>query len=236
MSAQGIVVHIKDVSTVEKVGALADVVAALQVQVDRDFLPLWGVRATLVAGGRKPRNSWQIVILDNSDQAGALGYHDLTNTGQPLGKVFAATDKQYGLSWTVTLSHELLEMLVDPDVNLCALDDVRHCLYAYEVCDPVEDDSLAYDINGVKVSNFVTPQWFEPSSERAPFDFGKVLSGPLELAAGGYISVLKIKSGYWTSLYGSEMARLDWSKRAGLGSRRLRRAVGRLDWLRSRGE
>lgn len=236
MSASGIVVHIKDVSTVEKPGTLADVVAALQVQVDRDFLPLWGVRAQLVAGGRKPRGAWQVIVLDNSDQAGALGYHDLTTTGQPLGKVFAATDKQYGLSWTVTLSHELLEMLVDPDVNLCALDEARSRLYAYEVCDPVEDDSLGYDINGVQVSDFVAPQWFEPGATVGPYDFKRVLSSPLELAAGGYISVLKFRSGYWTNLYGSESARLDWSKRAGLGSRRLRRMSERKDWLISGAE
>jgi len=50
------------------------------------------------------------VILDDSDQAGALGYHDLTSDGLPIGKVFAASDLKAGTSWTVTASHELLEM------------------------------------------------------------------------------------------------------------------------------
>jgi len=39
---------------------------------------------------------WWVVVLDNSDQAGALGYHDLTSAGLPISKVFAGTDKQYG--------------------------------------------------------------------------------------------------------------------------------------------
>ncbi len=97
---------------------------ALQTQVRRDFAPAWGVDADLsfVPQGSKPvPGSWWLVILDNSDQAGALGYHDLTEEGLPLGKVFAGTDKHYGNEWTVTASHELLEMLGDPDVNLTAL-------------------------------------------------------------------------------------------------------------------
>ena len=55
--------------------------------------------------------------MDDSDQAGALGYHDLTSAGLPMGKVFARTDLQNNLSWTVTVSHELLEILGDPMIN-----------------------------------------------------------------------------------------------------------------------
>src|SRR5437763_912510 len=97
------------------------VVDALQKQVHRDFAPAWGVDADLVfcsAGETPPEEAWQLVILDNSDQAGALGYHDLTSSGLPLGKVFAGTDEQYGQKWSITASHELLEMLGDPDINL----------------------------------------------------------------------------------------------------------------------
>ena len=32
-----------------------------------------------------------MLVLDTSDQAGALGYHDVTPQGLPLGKVFAKT-------------------------------------------------------------------------------------------------------------------------------------------------
>ena len=63
----------------------------------------------------------QIIITDNPDQAGALGYHELTSAGAPLGKVFAKLDLDSGTSWTVTLSHELLEMLADPWINWCAM-------------------------------------------------------------------------------------------------------------------
>src|SRR5260221_12102218 len=79
-------------------------VPALQMQVQRDFAPAWGTDAdlTFVPKGTQPGpGAWWLVILDNSDVAGALGYHDVTSEGLPLGKVFAATDKQYGLNWTI---------------------------------------------------------------------------------------------------------------------------------------
>src|SRR5262249_42589876 len=62
-----------------------------------------------------------------------------------------------------TLSHEVLELIVDPMVS-CFVPgpDPRGgdgtVLFAYEVCDPVERTS--YQVDGVAVSNFVTPQYF----------------------------------------------------------------------------
>src|SRR5271157_173678 len=80
-------------------------VAALQKQVSEHFAPAWGVDAMLTfipSGAAPPPGTWWMVVLDSSDQAGALGYHDLTTDGLPLGKVFAGTDMQYGTQWTVT--------------------------------------------------------------------------------------------------------------------------------------
>jgi hypothetical protein len=91
------------VSDNEVIAAIAD----LQTQVSRDFAAAWGIHAdlTFVPSGSQPASgSWWLSILDNADQAGALGYHDITNEGRPLGKVFAATDKQFGANWTVTAS------------------------------------------------------------------------------------------------------------------------------------
>lgn len=143
--------------------------------------------------------------MDTSDQAGALGYHDLTPAGNPIAKVFAKDDQKYGLSLSVTLSHELLEMLVDPYIQNCVFDqtsDTEGTLYSYEVCDAPEDDSFGYLINGVLVSDFVFPTWFE--SGRAPnsvrFDFKNVIKAPLTLAPGGYIGkfVVGPNSTGWT--------------------------------------
>lgn len=176
--------------------AMAEAVA---VQVTRDFEPVWhaGVDVQFVPSTSKPpATDWVVALLDNSDQAGALGYHDLTPAGLPLGKIFAGTDRQYGSSVSVTLSHEVLEMLADPWINLAAQAPSGE-FYAWEVADAVEDDSLAYEIDGVKVSAFVTPHWFGSGSDdqnhlSSP---SGLLRRPLELAAGGYISVFDPSSG-----------------------------------------
>jgi len=218
---------------------LAPMVAALQKQVTRDFAPIWGIDANVVfvpKGGKVDPTYWQLGIFDNSDQAGALGYHDITAAGQPLGKVFAETDIQFGSSLSVTISHELLEMLGDPDINLCVFvqsTDTAGIIYAYEVGDPVEDDSLGYLIDGVLVSDFVYPSWFESFRVNGPFDKQNKVTKPFQLLAGGYIGVYQVpNSGGWTQLTPDAKARL-YRNRAKLGSRRERRKTPRDQWQKS---
>jgi len=109
--------------------------AALQRQVSEHFAPAWGVDAALAlvaTGAKPPSGSWWLVILDDSDQAGALGYHDLTDEAMPLGKVFVKTAQAAGVRWTITASHELLELLADPSINLtvCTTENNNLVLYA----------------------------------------------------------------------------------------------------------
>jgi hypothetical protein len=63
------------------------------------------------------------------------------------------------------------------------------------VCDAVQTHS--YPIDGVWVSNFVTPAWFNPPPHWTPpdpfgdgktdhrYDFAKMLGAPLEVSPGG---------------------------------------------------
>lgn len=217
-------------------------VPALQTQVHRDFAPVWGTDAdlTFVAqNGTPPDGYWWLVVLDNSDQAGALGYHDLTPQGLPLGKIFAATDQQYGEQWTVTASHELLEMLGDPDINLTAFvqsSDTVGVLYAYEVCDACEADAIAYQINGVLVSDFVYPAWFESFRQQGStqFDFQKQITQPFQLLPGGYIGVYNVTAGGgWTQIT-AQGTPAEYRARPRVGSRRERRRTPRDRWLRSK--
>jgi hypothetical protein len=242
------VISIFNESTVATDGQLAPIAVALQKQVTNDFYPVWGIKATViyVPKGRTPDPlSWQLGVFDNSDQAGALGYHDITAQGQPLGKVFAETDIQNNSSLSVTISHELLEMLGDPDINLTAFlqsSDTAGTLYAYETCDACEDDSLGYMIDGVLVSDFVYPAWFESFRTSGPFDKQGKISAPLQLLPGGYIGVYQIpNSGGWTQLNAqlsrtmqtSKDKRARYMERPKLGSRRERRRTPRNQWVRS---
>lgn len=205
------------------------VLAALQKQVSNEFKGYWELDCVVDFVPRtQPLTEgwWQIVVLDNADQAGALGYHELTNQGTPLGKIFAKIDLDSGSSWTVTLSHELLEMLADPWINWCAVGRDSK-IYALEVCDAVEADNLGYVIDGVLVSDFVTPAWFEPTCADR-LDFKQHVTKQLELARGGYISIFDPTAG-WTQID----AKGGPGPRILPGTRRQRRKMIRESWRRS---
>lgn len=209
----------------------------LQTQITRDFYPVWGRTAQLdfVGKGKSPaKGTWWLSLLDNSDQAGALGYHDLTSEGLPIGKAFIKTCEQYGASWTVDASHEMLEMLCDPDINLICADANGSTLYAYEVGDPVQDDACGYMIEGTLASDFVYPPFFEPSrpANSARFSYGVHVHSPLRIAPGGYMSYMNINSAQgWQQV--TEPGKLKVSSRAVVGSRRERRRTPKGDWLTS---
>jgi hypothetical protein len=192
------VIAITNQSSVLTDAEVKAVLPALQHQVTADFRAYWDIDATLIFMDKTAgmvAGWWQIVILDDADQADALGYHELSSVGTPLGKIFARLDKQSGSSWTVTLSHELLEMLGDPDI-----DTVKQAadgkFYALEVCDAVESDDLGYKIEGVLVSDFVTPKWFNDEVGNDRYSFKQRIKKPLELAPGGYISVYDGANGW----------------------------------------
>lgn len=220
------------------------VVAAMQVQVHRDFAPAWGIDADLVfvAKGQTPDpQSWWMVLLDDSDAAGALGYHELTPSGLPIGKVFCKTDIKYGLEWSVTASHELLEMIGDPDINLTVFHSMTRnggMLYAFENCDAVEDDKFGYKIDGVMMSDFVLPSYFQPSIP-GKWDFCGHLQGPYpSLLPGGYLSQFAVnmpgQAQGWTQIQAQRMIAEahgpDRTSRTSHGARKLKRAVDRSDW------
>lgn len=235
------VIAITNQSTVVSDDEVKAAIPALQKQVSNDFRPYWGVDARvyfLPKGETLTDGWWQIVVLDDPDQAGALGYHELSSTGGPLGKIFARLDQQAGASWTVTLSHELLEMLGDPDIDTCkqAADGK---FYALEVSDAVEADDLGYQIDGIQLSDFVTPRWFNDQVECDRYSFKQRVTKPLELAPGGYISVFD--KGGWSQLTekpllasGRKLA--ESAHTIHKGSRRARRAsyyVNRDAWRKS---
>lgn len=234
-------ISVINASTVLTDGEVRPVVDALQKQVTSDFRPAWGVDAelTFVGSGSQPApRTWWLSLLDDSDQAGALGYHDLTPDGLPIGKVFAATDLKLGTSWSVTTSHELLEMLGDPNINLTVFvqnDETSGVLYAYEVCDACETDNFGYQIGNVLVSDFVFPSWFENfrAAGSTQFDQTNNIQSPLQLLPGGYIGIFDVNSGSGWQQKTAEKRPVSLLSRGNVGSRRERRRVIRTHWIPS---
>src|ERR1700750_2821852 len=130
-------------------------VTAMQVYVDQHVAPVWGTPAKLVKSTGFLKDCWAVVFLDDADQPGALAYHDLTPDGLPLSKVFVKTTLQNNDLVSVSASHELVEMLVDPATNLMTTGPDLHTIYAYESADPVEE--LSFKVNRISMSNFVYP-------------------------------------------------------------------------------
>ena len=172
------------------------VVAAVQKQVDLDFFPLWGWRAKLHFGPNPAPKGAMRLILKGRHGEGDLGYHFIQ--GVPVTHVFTVgADGEPIEDWTSTFSHEVLEMIADPGVNLYALGHYRtrsgkkrNAFIAYEVCDPVQEN--LYEIDGVRVGDFVTPEWFEPERRRrsVKFSFKDSVHQPFALADGGYIDAM----------------------------------------------
>jgi hypothetical protein len=200
----------KDVST----RSLLQVTAALQKQVTRDFGPMWAVSATVDAFGdldTVPNDYLPIVIFgeteelcdelvslvgqepaarlaDQFESRSIAGVHLNALTRQPFALV-SAND-----AWTVMVSHELLEMLADPYGNklVAAAHPTRpreRVRYLIEVCDPC--CSRWYPVNGVPVSDFYTPRYFDPV--RAPgvrYSFTGALEFPRQILENGYLTYI----------------------------------------------
>ena len=176
-------------------------VVAMQKYVDRCVAPVWGTPAKLVRTTGFRKNHWAMVFLEVADSPGALAYHDLTPDGLPLAKVFVKTTLKDDALVSVSATHELVEMLVDPALNLLTTGPHPKTVYAYESADPVEE--LSFKVNGIPMSNFVYPSYFEDfhKSGSVPFDHMRKVKKPFQILSGGYQSIFK--NGKWSDVYGS---------------------------------
>jgi hypothetical protein len=191
-------VAVMNKSTVLTDKEVQDALPAFQHQVNYDFKQYWDVDARLhffKKGTKPPTSMWRAEIKDSAGKY-LLGWHGDDPTHQVPDLVIGAKDdEKAGVSWTVTFSHELLEFLADPWANRYAqvyVDDNSGPVFcALEVCDPVEADDLGYRIDGVLVSDFVTPAWFHPNPDRAPkfqkLDFMGHVKKPFQLTNVGYM-------------------------------------------------
>jgi hypothetical protein len=167
--------------------SMAKLTAALQKCYDRHFLPVWGYPIALYNTSRPKPTDWQLIYFDNPDQRkGLLGRHELTYRGQPISKIFVETVLASGETVSMAASHELFEMVLDPMANLWA-DKNKRTQYAYEVCDAVEEEYFTVD--GLRMSNFLYPSWFEPFDHPrgTKFDHLGSLKEPFSMTEGGYL-------------------------------------------------
>ena len=195
------------VGLVDKTGKLDSALvqataAALNVQVMRDLPQFWGVQATvryLPDPRRIPVGVWPVFLVSKLPP-GEGGVH-LDNKNQPYSLVIGTPDNN---DWTIDASHETLEMLVDPAgnrlqastaiaINGGAIEDAPgEFEYLVEACDPCEGNQYAYAIQGIAVSDFITPQFYDPIlTTGARYSFGGNIKRPRQILPGGYISFVE---------------------------------------------
>jgi hypothetical protein len=185
-------VALVDASGTISAAQLAEVAGAINQQVQADFAPAWQVAATVGVYPTAPPDMWKIELRQQLPAGSSVrGYHTNANN-QP----FALVDVDAG-QWTVTVSHELLEMLGDPWGN--QLHDATappgwqgtspRVRYLVELCDPCE--GFSYEVGGVAVSDFLLPSFYR-STDRGTnrYSFLGKLTTPLEVGEGGYISFI----------------------------------------------
>jgi len=187
-------------------------VSALQKYVDKYLAPVWGTPAKLVKATKPRRNAWTMIFIDTAHDVRNLRAELKKKFGKnivdqivathlfksrPVAFVFAQNvlaDDDPPLrdadKISMAASHELAEMLVDPGSNLWC-EDGNGSLYAYEVCDVVE--AKFFRVNGLAMSNFVYPAFFEGFHKRnsVQFDHMKKVKRPFEILKDGYAPARK---------------------------------------------
>jgi len=193
--------HTAIVSESESVSAseVGRVSAALQKQAMRDVGPVWEIQATVDSFDRLenvPIGYWPIVIMDNINTPGAAGVHE-DKDGQPFTLVQAED------GWSLTTSHELIEMLVDPfgkriTAGQSPMKEQDRVEFLVEPCDPSEAVEFAYVIDGITVSDFYTPKYFSTVKNPADrYSHTGAITEPRDVLKGGYLSWHDPVSDHW---------------------------------------
>jgi hypothetical protein len=207
---------IVQIGLVDKTGALdpqlvQSAAAALNVQVTRDLPQFWPISATVIYLSdphKVPSGVWPVQLVATLP-AGEGGFH-LNKHNQPYAKVLA---RPAGEGWTVAASHEIIEMLIDPSGNRLqssrSIEVVGNAIqdgpsefeYLVEACDPCEADTYSYSIQGVVVSDFITPHFYDPQQTAGTrYSYTGALAAPRQILPGGYISWIDPQSEEWQQL------------------------------------
>lgn len=194
---------------------IADAIPAWQAAANVDFAGWWHtahVRLIFIGRRAAPRGGVVATFVPKGDVKGALAYHTV-DRGAPSITVYAGTGDYYGYSNSVSFTHELFELLADPEISIAnqgwpygtvtllpsheQLPQTPGTIWINEVSDPVE--AYHYVRSGghgakVWISDFVTPNWFN-DEVNGSYDFMQIVQQPFTIARGGYAQ-------YWDAFLG----------------------------------
>ena len=187
-------------------------IPAWELAANRDFAPIWHTpQVRIVFKGREkpPAGAIVAVFKSNGPIQGALAFHEVVR-GNPAIVVYAGTGRYYGFDNSVSFTHELFEMLDDHPAGTIAnqgwpypymyvgeqqIRMTKGTVWSQEVSDAVE--AYDYKLNGVRISDFVTPNWYNDHvaiTRGGFYDFLGVVQQPFSVVRGGYAC-------FWTTTW-----------------------------------
>lgn len=159
------------------------------------------VTVRLSEDGTIAADEYELGLFDQTDQAGAGGYHDTDPRGQPYGKAFRNEAQDFGdTAWGLAAiaSHELAEMIRDPYAqwwcNRGAYEE------ALELCDRCE--GFSFDVCGLQCADFLRAAAFNPTATSGPWDWTKNLSAQTDVSPQGYVITRSVS---WNNAIGAHL-------------------------------
>ena len=182
--------------------------AAINRQVQEQVGPAWNLTATVNFANSADPAAWVCRLYDGDPQSTALGSHDLSAVGVPECQVNVPAAQYFGVPVSVVLSREIVDMVVNPWLDGIVLSPFNlgpnsAVAYLRESADPV--GGLTYSIDGVSVSDFTFPQfWQNAPSWGAPLDFLHRATSQLQPIGGGFLKAR------WITPFGGINSLTDW--------------------------
>ncbi|HYX37230.1 MAG TPA: hypothetical protein VE954_29350 [Oligoflexus sp.] len=212
-------------------------VNAINQQLLKHFFPAWQIRVVCKVAPVKLElrevDAGAVIFLTNHGRADCQGYHDVVKkTGVPYG--FCFVNLLNDEPWSVTLSHEILELALNPYCDAYHLSkhperhEKRHVFLWREAADPVQCQSYPIKVNrkSVLVSDFVYPNYFTPYSESIGRNNHLDNISSCSLAEGGYLGFYDPLTGDDVTFFARDdlkaFKRFDLKAKAGQYRRRTR--------------
>ena len=177
--------------------SLLDAIRAISKQLQYDLPSLWSVDAELalvsssdVSKDPELLRGDAVLYLCDLPDGEDVGFHRANHLDVPYGYVFTKLAETLDEPWSVALSHEALEMVIDPQLNQFVVgpdpkSPGNTVQYYKEICDAVQKSR--YSIGDIEVSNFVSPDFFNLTPPRGRTVFHGNSIAPFTVLPGGYL-------------------------------------------------
>lgn len=178
---------------------LIPVAAAIQKQLDGEFLKAWATHGSITAWENPdtlPTDYARIFVCDTIPDPRLGGFHSTTNQ-QPYANVVYNPRGD----WSIDVSHEALEIVMDPQGKTLQsgpspVPGQNQVDFLVEICDPPGRQAF-YWIDNVKVADFCLKSYYDATlTPGTPCSQNKALTSAFQILPGGYFT-WRDSTGQW---------------------------------------